>query len=356
MFKILELSFNPHQSGFKKANSTETALIVVTKSLRARASSLSSVLILLNLSAAFDTVNHQMLLATLAKLCIAHSVLSWFISYLTNRTYQVTWNGSMSKLCVSTTLTLVSLKALHWAPFCSSVGSVITSQGFSYHCYTDDTQLFLSLNSSDNTLIATHISECLADISIWKTTHHLTLNFNKTELLLMPGKDLHGPTGHCRQHRCIPFSNCQKPWCGYWTISCAAPCGPILQICPLQHLQDPALPHEGSSWSKCWSSRALTTVTCLPPSVGQTTHPSSSAMLNYFSWTSGTAITKSKQKLIIKVTTLLEQAPCRCQDRRVAYQLPRNTKNSPDQRLCIATPSLLLVVWHLMYALIVCRI
>ena len=65
---------DPHQSGFKKAHSTETALLTVTESLRAaRASSLSSVLILLDLSAVFDMVNHQILLATLAELGIAET-------------------------------------------------------------------------------------------------------------------------------------------------------------------------------------------------------------------------------------------------------------------------------------------
>jgi hypothetical protein len=144
---------DPHQSGFKTAHSTETALQGVTKSLRAaRAWALSSVLILVKLSAAFDTVNHQILLATLAKLCLADSALSWFTSYLTNRTYQVTWNGSLSKPC------RVSL-------YTRSLGSVITSHFFSYHCYADDTTLFISFPSSDSTLCATRISECLAEIS-----------------------------------------------------------------------------------------------------------------------------------------------------------------------------------------------
>ena len=44
---------------------------------------------------------------------------------------------------------------------------------------------------------------------------------------------------------------------------------------------------------------------CLPPSVGQATHPSSIPSLNYLSWTSGTAIAKSKQRSISKVTTFL---------------------------------------------------
>ena len=60
--------------------------------------------------------------------------------------------------------------------------------GFSYHCYADNTQLFLSFPSSDS-LIATRISDCLADISTWMSAHHLKLNLNKTELLFLPGKD-----------------------------------------------------------------------------------------------------------------------------------------------------------------------
>jgi len=87
---------DPHQSGFKAAHSTKMDLLALTESLcDARGSSLSSVVILLDLSAAFDTVKHQILLSTLAKLGIAGTALSWFTSYRTDCTYQVTWNGSL---------------------------------------------------------------------------------------------------------------------------------------------------------------------------------------------------------------------------------------------------------------------
>ncbi|KAK3539230.1 hypothetical protein QTP86_031269 [Hemibagrus guttatus] len=80
---------DPNQSGFKAAHSTETALLAVTEKLHAaRSAKLSSVLILLDLSAAFDTVNHKTLLSTLRSLGICGTAWEWFASYLDGRSYQ----------------------------------------------------------------------------------------------------------------------------------------------------------------------------------------------------------------------------------------------------------------------------
>ena len=78
---------DPHQFGFKAGHSTETALLAVSEQLpTTRAASLSSVLILLDLSAAFDTVNHQILISSLQDLGVSGSALSLLSSYLNVRT------------------------------------------------------------------------------------------------------------------------------------------------------------------------------------------------------------------------------------------------------------------------------
>ncbi len=180
-----------NQSRFRNGHSTETALLSVEDLRLARTASKSSLLKLLDLSADFDTVNHQILLSTLLRKGISGTALQWFDSYLSDRSFKVSWRGDVSKSqhLASGVPQGSVLGPLLFSVYMASLGSVIQKHGFSYHCYADDTQLYLSFHPDDLT-IAARISACLVDISSWMKDHHLQLNLAKTELLVVSANPL----------------------------------------------------------------------------------------------------------------------------------------------------------------------
>ncbi len=171
------LNFN--QSGFSSGHSTETAFLSVTVALQLeKADSKSAVLILLDLSATFDTVNHQIILST-----ITGSALHWFEYYLTGRSFRVSWGGEVSKEHQLAT-GFPQESVLHHIHYIT--GTHYTSTWFLLPNSTiDDTQLYHSFQP-DNPIVAAWISGCLTNISAWMKEHHLQLNLAKTELLVFP--------------------------------------------------------------------------------------------------------------------------------------------------------------------------
>ena len=114
---IINSLFDPLQSAYRVKHSTETALIKVQNDILSALDACSSVILLmLDLSAAFDTIDYDILLSRLCNVyCITGNALDWFRSYLTGRIQRVVIEDSVS----------VDLQLDFGVPQCSVLGSRI---------------------------------------------------------------------------------------------------------------------------------------------------------------------------------------------------------------------------------------
>ena len=184
--------YEPFQSGFRSKHSTETALLKITNDILLSADSGHlTILILLDLSAAFDTINHSILLTRLQHIGITGTALSWFKSYLSDRHQYISINN-----CKSSTAPVTHgvpqgsvLGPLLFILYILPLGQVLRRHGLRFHCYADDTQLYLSSKTISPNTHST-LTTCLSDIKSWMQLNFLKLNCNKSEILIIGPKSL----------------------------------------------------------------------------------------------------------------------------------------------------------------------
>ena len=137
----------PCQSAYRQGHSTETALVRVQNDVICAVGQRKAVLlVLLDLSAAFDTVNHQLLIKTLQQLGIRGTMLHWFSTYLVGRLQRIKVNGvtSQPKLLDCGVPQGSVLGPILFTVYTASLGQLLRQLDVQYHFYADDSQLWVS--------------------------------------------------------------------------------------------------------------------------------------------------------------------------------------------------------------------
>jgi hypothetical protein len=181
-----------HQSAYRANHSTETALLDVTGALLESADDGKvSVLALLDLSAAFDTLDHDILLKRLElSLGVTDTALQWFSSYLYNRKQTVVANSHRSQ---PTTLQFgvpqgSVLGPVLFSLYTRPLSKVMEEHGCVFHKFADDTQIQNSSSPDNFHVLKSDLEACIDDVRVWMKANKLKLNDDKTEAMLVGTK------------------------------------------------------------------------------------------------------------------------------------------------------------------------
>ena len=179
------------QSGNKKYHWTETSLIETTDTfLHAIDKKEVTAAVLLDMSKAFDSLDHKILMLKLQDVGMSPGALNWFSSYLSNRQQVVRINSALSG----------KLTAHSGVPQGSILGPILFSiyvndlPTIPQHCsskvFVDDNKLYTSFPVQQCELAVTKVNEDLRKIRDWCFDNRLLLNVSKTKRILFGSRQM----------------------------------------------------------------------------------------------------------------------------------------------------------------------
>ena len=177
----------PSQSAYRRHHSTKTALVKALSDILEAADSRQVTLLgLLDLSAAFDTVDHDILLRRLqTSFGISGITLRWLKSFLTERTQAVTHHGHVStyRLQKYGVPQGSVLGPLLFILYTSDIHRIAGECRIRVHSYADDTQLYVTCFTADRHASMDLLQACIDKLHRWMCANRLKLNTDKTQFV-----------------------------------------------------------------------------------------------------------------------------------------------------------------------------
>ena len=206
-----------YQSAYRKGHSTETALVRVHNDIVSAVDKRCGVcLILLDLSAAFNAVDHTILCTFLENyIGLGGHALNFFKSYLADRTQCVSVKGVMSEMnrLIYGVPQGSVLGPIEFCVYTLPLFAILKHYKIDYHIYADDTQIYCSFDAESLDEVLGSLDNCISDIRSWMITNKLKINDSKTEFLLITSprskftKDIQITIG---QSNISPSSTCKS--------------------------------------------------------------------------------------------------------------------------------------------------
>ena len=179
------------QYGFRSGYSCENAICELVGTIaKHKEQKETSIGVFIDLSKAFDTLNHSMLLSKMEKYSIRGLTLEWYRSYLSNR--------SMRVKCTSNTTGQLTYSTYQKLDYSTPQGSCLGPLLFLIYIndlYQSIEYCNMILFADDTTLVHGHksvkylkwmIEEDLKRMTDWFNANLLTINLDKTECILFP--------------------------------------------------------------------------------------------------------------------------------------------------------------------------
>ena len=188
--------FSSAQSGYRPHHSCETLLIRMNEDIINSIDQRRTIaLLLLDLSAAFDTIDHNILLTRLqTQYGIKDIALKWFKSYLNRRTFSININdvrSSIGFLLFGVPQGSI-LGPVLFVLYTKDLQKIAKKHGLIIKLYADDSQLYVGfsiLNPVEVNNVLKCIENCLMEIKQWMIKNFMMLNEQKTEFILLGTKN-----------------------------------------------------------------------------------------------------------------------------------------------------------------------